>query len=100
MGVSGSLPDLPDSTQTGPVSGELRFSHGGGPPDAAWQIPRWTARRDLLSYLCFVFCFKDGHLSAQQCKFSETQLLGRRSSRVLMFGDGSTKSDTSCCNAV
>ena len=41
---------------SGPVSGELRFSHGGGPPDAAWQIPRWTASRDLLSHLCCDGC--------------------------------------------
>ena len=25
-------------------------------PDAAWQIPRWTARRDLLSHLCRDVC--------------------------------------------
>jgi hypothetical protein len=41
---------------SGPASGELRFSHGGGPPDAAWQIPRSVSRRDLLSYLCHDGC--------------------------------------------
>jgi hypothetical protein len=34
---------------SGPVS-------GGGPPDAACQIPRWTARRDLLSHSCHDGC--------------------------------------------
>jgi hypothetical protein len=45
---------------SGPASGELRLtfrlSHGGWLPDAAWQIPRWTARRDLLSHLCHDGC--------------------------------------------
>ena len=32
--------------------GSYDFAQGGGPPDAAWQIPRSVSRRDLLSYLC------------------------------------------------
>ncbi len=41
---------------TGPGSGELDFPDGGGPPDAAWQIPRWTASRDMLAHLCCDGC--------------------------------------------
>jgi hypothetical protein len=52
--VSGQLPEK--ESPTGPASSELRFFHGGGPPDAAWQIPRWTARRDPLSHLCCDGC--------------------------------------------
>ena len=36
--------------------GSYDFPHGGWAPDAAWQIPRWTARRDLLSHLCRDVC--------------------------------------------